>query len=288
MIFIATIGGLVTLLFWGVGDYLTGKSGQKGDVYLTNLFVQCIGLFLFTVAVIGFGFSIPNWNTVFLVAIVGFIFNAAFITFIKALAIGPFGIASPISSSYALITLVISILFFGYQTSSQGLLALFLIILGVVVLSVDRDTFNLKKFHGSVVYFSVITALMWGVGFALADQVLQEITWYEFLFLLNVFTTLYSALYFYFVHKRLPSLKQLSYATAHHAWKAGVFLSVGSAAFFMVTEYSGSIVIPAVISAAAPLVTSFLAHVHDNERLSKYKRSGAIIVVLGLILLNVL
>jgi uncharacterized membrane protein len=64
--------------------------------------------------------------------------------------------------------------------------------------------------------------------------------------------------------------------------------AVGSIAFYLGAGYSGSVVIPAVIASASPLVTSLMAHIKDKEKLSVYKRIGALVIVLGLMLLNLL
>ena len=66
-----------------------------------------------------------------------------------------------------------------------------------------------------------------------------------------------------------------------------MFAAIGSIGFYIGAESGSSVIIPAVIASASPLVTSFMAHIKDGERLSLYKRIGAIIIVLGLMLLNI-
>jgi len=41
MVLIATIGGIGALIFWGLSDYFTGKSGKEGNDSLTALIVEC-------------------------------------------------------------------------------------------------------------------------------------------------------------------------------------------------------------------------------------------------------
>lgn len=288
MTLIATIGGLITLLFWGAGDYFTGKSGQRGNVYLTNLIVQIVGLLIFSPITFFLGVFIPSIETLLLIVLMASMFTVAFVSFVKALALGPFGIASPISNSYALVTLIAGIFFLGFNISQNTLFVLLLIITGVGMLALDRSTFRWSQFHGSTVYFAGLTAILWGIGFALADIVLRELTWYQFLFFLNVFTTVFGFLYYKKAIGSFPDWREFRYRYAPEAWLAGILLSIGSSALFFASQYSGSVVIPAVIASAAPLVTSLFARLRDNEQLSGYKRLGALIVVIGLMLLNVL
>jgi len=288
MTLVATIAGFITLLFWGAGDYFTGKSGQKGNAYLTNLIVQTASLLIFTPIMFWHGFYLPDAKELALTALVAAMFTLAFISFVKALSIGPFGVASPLSNSYSFITLVISIIFLGFQISQIKLLVLVSIILGVMLLAIDRTTFHIRSFHGSTVYFSLFTAVLWGIGFSIADIILKELTWYQFLFFINLFTVIFGFLYYRKALGSFPDWREFQYRYAPEAWLAGLLLTVGSASLFMATEYTGSVVVPAVIGSAAPLVTSLIARVTDREQLSTFKRLGAFLVVIGLMLLNIL
>ncbi len=286
MIFIATLGGLVTLIFWGAGDYFVGKSGQKGNIYLTNFVIQCLGLAIFLPIALAYGFSLPAIPLLALMALIAALFTVAFLSFIKALAIGPFGVAAPIGNSSALITILVGMAFLGFEISVPKLLSCIVIIIGVVLLAVDRSTVRGKIRH-STVYFAVIAMLLWGAGFALSDIVMKEMRWYEFLFWLNLFLAVYGLIAYRVIYRSFPRLKDMHYRSSQDAWHGGLLLIVGGTAFFMTTEYAGSVVIPAVVGSAAPLVTSLLAYIRDNEHIPLIKRAGAFVVVGGLVLLNI-
>ena len=86
MILLATLGGLITLLFWGIGDYLLSKSSKKINPYLANLIVQSIGLIIFFPIVIVYGFSTPQVSTIVSIALMSTMFTVAFLSFVKALS----------------------------------------------------------------------------------------------------------------------------------------------------------------------------------------------------------
>ena len=286
MILIATIGGLLTLLFWGLSDYFSGKSGQKVDAYLTTLIVQLMGTIFLLPVVLWYGLSISISASLIVVVVISLLFTIAYIFFIKSLASGPFGVAAPLANSYAFITLLLGFLFLQFQVSALQLFALVIIIVGVIALAIDRATLDYKNFRGSTIYFAAITALFWGGAFALIETVIDEFAWYELLFMISALITTFSFLFYVVIRKRIPTWNDVKYKSMKYAWHSGVLLSLGAIAFFVAAERSGSVIIPAVIASASPLVTSFMSYWRDKEKLPLYKRIGAITIILGLIFLN--
>jgi bacterial/archaeal transporter family protein len=286
MVFIATIGGIAALIFWGLSDYFTGKSGKEGNNSLTTLVVQAIGFISMLPLVLLYGLSLKLDMSLLVIIGSAIFFFIAYIFFIKAMSLGPAGVAAPIGNSYPLVTLLVAFVFLKAELPLSQVLALLTIIAGVITLAADRTLFNHRNLRGSTVFYAFITMVTWGLAFALLDLVIDKYAWYQLLFLLASFTTLFSLLYYIMIHKTMPNWQVLRYGNTAYAWQAGLLLIIGTVAFFMAIEQTGSVVIPAVIASASPLVTSFLAYVRDKEKLSLYKRVGAIIVVLGLVLLN--
>jgi drug/metabolite transporter (DMT)-like permease len=288
MFFIATIGGIIALLFWGLSDYLAGKSGQEKDEYLTTFIIQIATPFLLLPLVLLNGEAIVIGVPFFVVMMVTLFFTIAYISFVKALSIGPFGVVAPLGNSYALVTLIIGIVFLQLQISTVHFFSLLIIILGVIILSVERKFFNYKKLRGSALSLAMITMFFWGIGFALIDTIIDIYPWYQLLFLIGIFMSLFTFSYYIIVHKSFPKWEVMKYKNMTYAWKGGLLAAVGSSAFYIGAEQGGSVVIPAVIASASPLVTSFMAHIKDKEKLSAYKRIGAVLIVVGLMLLNLI
>ena len=287
MILISTLGGLIALVGWGLSDYFAGKSGQQSNAILTTLVLQLMGVILLLPVVLWRGLPLDlNANILIIIASAGF-FTIAHVSFVKAMAIGPFGIAAPIGNSYPLITLLVATSVFHLQLSLPRLLALSTIVAGVILLVVDRTTIDHRTFRGTTIFLAVVTMVSWGFGFAIIDTVVTEFAWYQLLFLLSSFVALFSFLFYIASDRALPRWQLLRYSNMQHAWRAGFLGVVGAIAFFAASEHSGSVVIPAVIASASPLATSILAYVRDRERLPFYKRCGAIVVLIGLVLLNI-
>lgn len=286
MILIATLGGLGALLFWGLSDYFTGKSGQQRDEYLTNVVLQMVVAAIMLPVVLWYGFSVGLNTTLAIMVGISLLFTIAFISYIKAMASGPFGITVPIANSYAFITLLVAIFFFQFQLSALHFLALLVIIIGIIMLTVNKTSFHTKNLRSPAILFAFITMLSWGIAFALIETIVTELPWHNLLFLLTGFMTIFSLIAYIAIRKKLPALRSLAYSNMKFAYQSGILSGIGFIAFFASAEYTGSVIIAAVIAAASPLVTSFLAYIRDGEKLSLYKRIGAIAVVLGVMLLN--
>ena len=129
--------------------------------------------------------------------------------------------------------------------------------------------------------------IFWGIGFALFEPVIEHFAWHQLLFINAVFMTLFAFLYCALKQRALPSLESVGYRNNRFAWQTGVWITLGAVTFFAATEHIGSVAIPAVLASASPLATSFLAYYRDNEKLTLLKRIGAVVVVLGIMLLNI-
>lgn len=287
MILISTLGGLIALVSWGLSDYFAGKSGQQTSAILTNLVLQSMGVVILLPVVLWRGISLDLNVAILIILVSAGFFTIAHVSFVKAMAIGPFGIAAPLGNSYPLITLLVAISLFHLQISLPRVLALSTIVAGVILLVVDRTTLDHRTFRGTTIFFAIVTMVSWGFGFAIIDTVVTEFAWYQLLFLLSTFVALFSFLFYVAASRALPRWQLLWYSNMKHAWRAGFLGVVGAIGFFAASEHSGSVVIPAVIASASPLATSILAYFQEKERLPLYKRGGAIVVLIGLVLLNV-
>jgi drug/metabolite transporter (DMT)-like permease len=66
-----------------------------------------------------------------------------------------------------------------------------------------------------------------------------------------------------------------------------ISFSLGAIAFYIGSHRAANIIIPTVLSSCAPLVASVLGAIYDKEKIGPLKRAGAVIIVVGIIILNV-
>lgn len=287
-IVIATLGGVGALILWGVSDWLVGKSSKGNANAGVNLAIQSTGAIAMVFVLIVSGEPLPGYTDTATIFLAAAFHTAAYMCFIKASSLGKAGIVVPLINSYPLVTLLCTFLFLAITFSGLQMFSMFVIVGGAVLLGTDRSTWrNKHRGLSKVAAFSLASALFYGLGFFILNTVVDSLAWEVVLGLLSICMGLFALAIF--------ALKQLRNATRSltSVWHdtfgllSGVVLAFGSAAFYLSAEVTGNLLIPAVIASASPLVTSVLATVFDKESLIFSKRVGAVVVVLGVILLNV-
>lgn len=286
-ILIATIAGMVTAVCWGTTDWLVSKMSKKHDRLEINLAVQIPSALMMLPIVLILGKPLPTTEQTLTLAAVGVLFTAAFLTLIKALSSGLAGVVIPLANTYALITLVLSIVFLGSVFTGMQVVAVIGIVAGAALLAYEK---NHKKVPIRVLHRETLLALsaasMWGVGFFLANTVVGEISWQMLTTVTSIFITLYAFLILIYKNsgKIIHSVK--STISIKLALFVGLFAQTGAIFFYYGSERSGSVVIPAVMASTAPLIASGLAAIYDKEKIGYLRRIGAVVVVAGIIVLN--
>jgi uncharacterized membrane protein len=84
------------------------------------------------------------------------------------------------------------------------------------------------------------------------------------------------------------SLRQIKQVfKSKNSYYGGLLGAAGSLGLFLAIANVDNIAIPAAIAAASPLVTVALARRFDKEHLNFHQYVGAVVVVLGIILLSI-
>lgn len=235
MILIATISGTLVFILWGISDYFVGKSGKEKNKYLITLIAHIIIPVLLLPVILWHGGAIILGMPLIIVIVIAILFAAGYASFVKALSIGPFGTVTPLGNSYGLITLIIGVTFLQLEISTTQFLVLLLIIIGIITLSLERKI-NFKKLSKSALPFALLTMYLWGLGYVFVDLAIKIYPWYQLLFLIGIFTSIFALLYYFITNKSFPKLKTLNYKNMPHAWQGGLFLAVGSVVFISVLK----------------------------------------------------
>ena len=287
MISFITLGGIITLFAWGAADYCAGKSGRvKQDPLLSNIVLRFIFALIIIPVFVFSGQSLPLIQPALYLIGSSLLFNAAYIFFIQAFSKGKFGVVTPIGNSYALITLLIGVVVFGASLTTLQITASILIVAGIIVLSLARTTLQNKRTKTSAILWAMAAMFSWGFGFSLLEPAASALTWPQFLVVLAVLGLFFSFVLYSVIQKRPPPWNELRYSHTHYAWLAGAFMAIGAISLYISIDLGESVVIPVVLASASPLGTFLIAHIREKERLSSLGRVGAMIVVVGVILLN--
>lgn len=286
-VLIATLGGLVAALGWGSGDWLTAKLSKKFDKLELNLGANIPGLLVMLPILLMSSQAMPSGGFLARMWLAGALISAGFMCMVTALRSGAVGIVVPLSNIYAILTLALSTVFLGSVFNAWQILAIFIIVAGAVLLAYEKNhqKIPLKELHRET-FFALVAALIWGVAFFLVNTMVGDFTWYVLSGWMTVFMTL-NALLLVVLSNGSETLKVLKRPLKNKTiWLSGLAFQFGAMGFYIGSEKSRSVIIPAVIAAAAPLVSSGLAAVYDHEKVGLIKRLGAAVVVAGIIILN--
>jgi len=283
------ISGLISMFGWGTSDFLAAKSSRKIGFVLTFFWGQSIS-FILALCYFIFKFRTLNFNNVpksiFIIIISGFLFMISALAFYKSLSIGKISLVGPITASWAMITVLLSVLFLKEILTTNQIAAIVLIIVGVILISSDlKEFFQKNKLILLVGAKEAITAMFgFGIALFLLTIVVRELGWFIPSFLSRFFILVF--LIFYIILKKQSLKTEIKPINWIMIILIG-FLDI--VAFFAYSvgvsaEYA-SIIAP--IAASSPLVTTILAQVFLKEKLALSQIFGIIITISGLILISI-
>lgn len=287
-VFIASLGGLSALLLWGISDWLTSKSSKEFSGREVNFAIQISGALIMLFALIISGHNVPTIGNIIVLMLAAMLFTVAYLCFIKALNVGQAGIVVPLANTYPLITLLASFILLTIAFTPIQVSAMLIIVCGAVLLGTEKINWRkLRKNFKRETSYAMGAAFFWGIGFFVTNTVVDKLPWQVILGVLSISMGVYALLLFFAKNRKEAMQAILRLPTNKTGIIAGVALTLGSVGFFIGAERSGSLIIPAVIAAGSPLITSILAAIFDKEKLTVIKRVGAVLVVFGVTLLNI-
>lgn len=283
---IGILFAIVSMLSWGIADFFAKKSIDKIGYTKSLLFNQAISLgpiFIYAMLFAKF----PTFTTsLLLISIVGaFTGIAGYLYFYKGLQKGNISIVSPLTSSWAVITSLLSIFIFGEQLTSIQIAGIVAIFAGIFLTSTNlkdlKNSINKGKTNG--VFEALLAMIAWGISFVLLKFVVNMAG--------PIWATLLGrAIGIFFIFSWVGVSK-----TKIDFPPKTIFLFLAIAGFLDViafttynigitTEYV-SIVSP--IAAIFPAVTIILAYIFLKERVLNNQKIGIIAILIGLLLISI-
>jgi len=280
----AALGGLGAMLGWGISDYFAKKSVDKVGHSVAIFWMQALGiipLFIFFL----FSLDITNFkpSQILIVALLAIADAIGYLMFYKALEKGKVSIISPITSSYAAFSVIISAIFFHEYLSLKIILVLGLIFIGIVLASISRGESkenNAKKEKWTKgVPEAIIGVILFSVLFPFWDRTVSNGNWLILLILLRLFMSIFlfgankikrqrikienrSVIYWLLIIGLLDAIAYISLTWAYNA-----------------TKYTSVIT---MLSAIFSLPTLILARIFLKERLGKIQIFGVTLILIGL------
>jgi len=274
---------------WGTSDFLAAKSSRRIGYLLTYFWTQLVA---FLIALIYFWIKLPTLNInnipqylIFLLP-AGFLFLVGTLAFYKGLTEGQVSLVSPIGASWAMITVVLSVVFFKEVLQTNQIVAIILIISGIILVSVNlKELLKIKRLTllGGIKE-GLIAMLAWGISLFLMVPVSKALGWFLPVFALKLFGLLFLVIYTMFSKKSLKIDLQIPLLILLFLIGFLDIIAFFAYSFGVEREYA-SIVAP--VAASFPLVTIILARIFLKEKIVFNQALGIAGVIAGLILISI-
>lgn len=279
------IAGLISMFAWGVGDFLAAVSSRKAGNVRT-LFWMYVSSFVFTTVYFLLQISqyswkqiLPNVGVIMLVAIFQVVAN---LSFYKGLEIGTISIVSPIGASFAVITAILSVIFFREQLNLLQVVAIVMVFLGVILVSTDiKELARIKTLRVvKGVKEAVIAMIGWGLSLFFLVPASKALGPFLPVYMFRALALLLVASYMVF--RREPFIRKMNTRTMV------AMILIGVCDFIAFLSYSwgvgvGVASIVAPVSSAYAMVTMILAWRVFHERLVFNQYLGAGLIVAGVV-----
>lgn len=283
--------GLTAALAWGISDFFCAKASKDLGPIAASLLINIVGA-------LGFAFiyllfmrpeAIVTASGVWYSLLAGVVLTMGSLCFFKSLAVGPVSLVSPIGGAYPLVTTALAIAVFHATISQQQLIGIGCIMLGLLLAAEILSRQKLFRKIGAGPLWGLLTALIWGSGFALLSQGVQRLGW-QLATLIEFGGVLVCLLVvFPFVRKgeNITFAKLRVLATNKFILAAGLIQLVGVLglnAGLSIDVASGAVI--TAISACYPIITVFLALRHFKEKVQLIPLFGGLLSVFGVIVLT--
>jgi drug/metabolite transporter (DMT)-like permease len=289
--------GLLSALCWGSADFLVRYSTRMIGTYRTLFFMQFIGLFLLSLYLLFTGELVhaiientwQPWACACLVALLSMLGSLALY---RAFEVGILTIVSPITSSYAALTVALSLLG-GERIGWLHAVGIGTVLLGVIFVATvftrrskqDKEQRAKRRMHvPRGVGWAILAAGSFGVAFwLLGFYVTPRLGGIIPSWLIRLETPLVLALC-------APLLKQSLKLPRWPVWRYLVAISLLDTAAFVTYSFGltqGQIAIVSVLSSLYSAVTVLLAWIFIREQLQWSQWFGIGVVFAGIVLVNI-
>lgn len=292
---IAILAGLGGMLGWGLADLFAKKTiDEIGDI-VSLAWAHIFGTIgFFVIAVYSFfhngsHLALPeNTSSWLLLVFFGALQAIVYLLVYRGFGKGQVSVLNPIFASFSGLTALFSVIIFGELLTGNLVLALITLFLGILLLNVDLEALRSRKFNFirtngfKEIAIATVLAAIWTLDW---DKFVGARSALIYAFLMYLFMTVAIIVYAKFKKINLKITKPLM-------WKFLVLIGLcETIAYLAITiGYSSTshTSVVALLSGAFSLPTIILARTFLKEKVSALQTIGAVIIIIGIILLALL
>lgn len=282
---IAVFFAFLTFFGWAVGDLFIALSGRRIGALRTYFWGNVISLVL-TSLYIPLAGGISSWPMFLIAFLLGIMLSVGTFSYIHALAVGNASLAGAIGGAFPIITVFLSLIFFGEKLTFIQTVGIIFTIVGVVLTSLDFQKLHKERrskiFSDRAVPLTLFSVILWGFYYAFIRIPVEKIGWFWACYPIN----------FVFIFLLFFEKKKRDLFRVFKDNKAIIFL-VFYTVFITVAQFSynlgissGFTSIVAPVAGAYPVLFVVLTRLVFKEKLTKQQSLGIIAALLGIILIS--
>ncbi len=273
------------MISWGIADFFAAKAVRKISVIKTFFWVEITSIIILIPIFLTF-FKFPSLSllNILLILIIGALSLIAILSFYKGLQVGTISIISPIAASYAVVTVILSLIFLKETLTALQATGISIVILGAILTSFKfHDLIKLRvKNIAKGVKYALIAMFGWGILFVLLDILISELGWFlPFVFIIT--TEIFCLLAYSGATKKDISFPK---NIGLFVILVGVLETIAFLSFGVGVSSQPTAILAPIIS-AFPAITIILARIFFKEILELNQKIGIVSVLMGLVLLSI-
>jgi len=272
---------------WGASDFFAAVSSRKIGNILTLFGMEVVGL------LVAFGYLLLSHATFDLVLllkslplliIITLLQIISFLAFYQGLTKAQVSLVSPLSSSWALVTTILSLIFLKETLTASEAIAITFIVISIFLLSINLGqlikTKKMSVFAG--VKEGIVAMGGFGISMFLIVLVSRTLGWFLPVFFFRLLAVFFLLLYLVF--KKNQSFKKQTLSNLFLVIPIGLF-DVGAFIAYGIGVRGERASIVAAVAGAFPLVTIILAKIFFKEKIVVNQAIGIIGIIGGLVIL---
>jgi len=176
---------LCAAVAWGAADFLGAVSTRRAGLLGTmcaGQAVACLALGLLALAPVPVAW--PGRGDLVTLTVSGVLGVISYAGFYRALQLGPVSLVSPMFSAYAVVAVILAVVFGGERLTQPGVAGVVLTIGGVILVSAagppdaGHDPRPAGRGRGDGVPYALVAMVSWGVTIYLLGRTAEDLGWF--------------------------------------------------------------------------------------------------------------
>ncbi len=281
---ISVLAGLGGMFGWGTSDFFANLSSDKIGHLKTFFWSQLAGIVfvIFLIPFFGLNLNLPLL-IVALLFIASIFYATGYLLFYKAFEIGNVSIVASIVNIQAIVAMFTAIVFMGQKLNTLQAFAVFLVLSGVTLVSINFNDFKNKKLKLlSGVKETLLASIFFGLFWNLSEFISEKIGWLPTTFYIKLGAILLILVFSFFAKKKLK-LTGIDTKTKLVVVLIGILEALAVVSVNYGLEF-GDLVLVLPISSAVSIVKVLMALIFLKEKITKVQTLGIVITITGIIL----